>query len=64
MILDLMMMELVVFLKNQAAPRGRELCLPGFKPLPMSLNNKWGEHPVLRSDGWQYGIPAVAHSTL
>lgn len=64
MTLGFMMMELVVFLKNQAAPEGRELHLPDVTPLPMSINNKRAEHPVLRSDGWLLNIPAVSHSIL
>lgn len=40
MTLGFMMMELVVFLKSQTAPRGRELQVPGVTPLPMSTNNK------------------------
>lgn len=38
MTLGFMMMELVVFLKSQAAPGGRELHLPGVTPLPAHIH--------------------------
>lgn len=64
MTLGFVMLELVVFLKSQAAPAGREFHFPGVTPLPTSINSKWAEHPVLRFDGWLYSIPAVPHRIL
>lgn len=40
MTLGFVMLELVVFLKSQAAPAGREFRFPGVTPLPTSINSK------------------------